>query len=88
MKITHHDPPIVKEFEITCYRKWWQFWKPKTWVETETHEYEVVYDFEGASTRDGIAEMLKPFERKFNKKRPLMKTEVIFTQPKRRLRYH
>ena len=20
-------------FEVTVYRKWWEFWKPKSWVE-------------------------------------------------------
>ena len=59
MKVVRHDPPIQYTFDVTVYRKWWQFWKPKSWVEREVHVFYTVIDCEGKS----IEEVMKEFER-------------------------
>lgn len=62
MKITFPDPPLVQEVRITHIRKWWQLWKPKTWVELVEQEFYVIYDFEGQSFIEGFRELLKTYE--------------------------
>ena len=62
MRILKANPLIDPTFNTTVYRKWWQFWKPKSWKIGVADRREADDEFEEENTEVGAGKLYRALE--------------------------
>ena len=58
---------IDHTFNTTVYRKWWQFWKPKSWKIRVPDRRETSDEFEEENTEEGAGKLYRALEQSMKK---------------------
>jgi len=67
MRILKATPQIGDTFNTTVYRKWWQFWKPKSWQIRVPDRRETSDEFEEENTEVGAGKLYRALEESMKK---------------------
>ena len=67
MRILKANSQIDHTFYITVYRKWWQFWKPKSWKFRVPDRREASDEFEDENTEVGAGKLYRALEQSMKK---------------------
>ena len=62
MRILKANPLTDQTFITTVYRKWWQFWKPKSWEISVPDSSESSDEFEEENTEEGAGKLYRALE--------------------------